>query len=117
MNSSCFFFIVLVEISSSVNGFVVVKPTFIKFDSLRNFEPYQDWRTSTSLTHMHNKSFRKISQLVKFRLSSCDLSPPLKPVAGGSSKVRKTSYTHPNLILLVSMGSRRQEEDMRKDPI
>ena len=45
-----------------------------------------------------------------------DLSPPLKPVIGGSSKVRKMSYTHPNLILSVDMGSKRQEEEMIKDP-
>ena len=62
------------------------------------------------------QAFRKISQLVIFKLSSCDLSPPLKPEVGGSLKVHKMSYTHPNLISLVAMGSRRQEEDMRKDP-
>ena len=50
------------------------------------------------------------------KLSSCDLSPPLKPVIGGSSKVHKMSYIHPNSIPLVVMGSMRQEEDMRKDP-
>ena len=65
---------------------------------------------------MNTQAFRKISQLVNFKLSSCDLSPPFKPVAGGSSKVRKMSYTHPNLISSVAMGSRRQEEEMRKDP-
>jgi hypothetical protein len=47
-------------------------------------------------------------------LSSCDLSPPLKPAVGGSLKVQKMSYTHPNLIPSVSMGSSRQEEDMGK---
>ena len=66
---------------------------------------------------MHTQAFRKISQLVNFKLSSCDLSPPLKPVAGGSSKVRKMSYTHPNSNPSVAMGYRRQEEEMRKDPI
>ena len=66
--------------------------------------------------HMNTQAFRKIAQLVIFKLSSCDLSPPLKPIADGSSKVCKMSYTHPNLILLVAMDSRRQEEDMRKDP-
>ena len=86
------FFWVLVKISSSVHGFVVVQPMFTKFDSFSNFEPYQDWKTSTSLTHMHTQAFKKISQLVNFKLSSCDLSPPLKPVAGGSSKFRKMSY-------------------------
>jgi hypothetical protein len=62
---------------------------------------------------MHSQAFRKISQLVIFKLSSCDLSPPLKPVTGGSSKVHKMSYTHPNSIPSVAMGSRRQEEEMR----
>ena len=67
---------------------------------------------------MHTQSFEKISQLVNFKLSSCDLSPPLKlTVGGGSLKVHKISYTHPNFIPLVAMGSRRKEEEMRKDPI
>ena len=66
---------------------------------------------------MHTQTFRKISQLVNFKLSSCDLSPPLKHVAGRSLKVRKMSYTHPNSIPSVAMGSRRQEEEMRKEPI
>ena len=48
---------------------------------------------------MHTQAFGNISQFVIFKLSSCDLSPPLKPVTGGSLKVRKMSYTHPNLIL------------------
>ena len=65
---------------------------------------------------MNTQAFKNISQLVIFKLSSCDLSPPLEPVTGGSSKVRKMSYTHPNLIPLVAMGSRRKEEEMRKDP-
>ena len=97
MNSSCFF-LVLVEISSSVHGFLAVQPMFTKSDSLSNFEPYQDWKISTSLTHMHTEFFRKIPQLVNFKLSSCDSSPPLRLVVGGSSKVHKMSYTHPNLI-------------------
>ena len=100
-----------------MHGFVVVQPMFTKFDSLSNFEPYQDWNTSTSLTHMHTQDFGKISQLVNFKLSSCDLSPPLKPVASGCSKVHKMSYTHTNLIPLVAMGSKRQEEEKKKDPI
>ena len=57
------------------------------------------------------------SQLVIFKLSSCDLSPPLEPVTGGSLKVRKMSYTQPNSILSIDMGSRRKEEDMSKDPL
>jgi hypothetical protein len=65
---------------------------------------------------MHTQDFRNISQLVIFKLSSCDLSPPLKSITGGSSKVRKMSYTHPNSILFVSVGSRRKEEEMRRDP-
>ena len=56
-----------------------------------------------------------ISQLVNFELLPCDLSPPLKHVADGSSKVRKMSYTHPNSIPSVSMDSRRKEEEMKKD--
>ena len=64
----------------------------------------------------HSSFQKKISQLVIFKLFSCDLSPPLKPITGGSSKVHKMSYTHPNLIPSVDMGSRRQEEEMRKDP-
>ena len=116
MSSSCFF-LVLVEISSFVHGFVVVQPMFTKSDSLRNFEAYQDWNKSTSLTHMHIQTFGNISQLVNFKLSSCDLSPPLKPITGGSLKVRKMSYTHPNSISSVDMGSRRKEEEMRKDQI
>ena len=100
-----------------MHGFVVVHPMFPNSNSLRNFEQYQDWNTSTSLSHMYTQAFRKISQLVNFKLSYCDLSPPLKPIAGGSLKVRKMSYTHPNLIMSVAMGYRRQEEEMRKDPI
>jgi hypothetical protein len=65
---------------------------------------------------MNTQAFRKISQLVLFKLSSCDLSHPLKPVTGGSSKFHKTGYTHPYLIPSVDMGSRRKEEEMRKDP-
>jgi hypothetical protein len=107
---------VLVEISSFVHGFVVVQPMFTKSDSLRNFDPYQYWKTSTSLTHIHTQDFRDISQLVIFKLSSCDLSPALNPVIGRSSKVRKMSYTHPNSIPSVAMGSWRQEEEIRKDP-
>ena len=95
---------------------MVVQPMFTKVDRLRNIEPYQDCETSTSLTHMHTQAFRNISQLVNFKLSSCDLSPSLKPITGGSSKVSKMSYTHPNLVSSVAMGSRRQEEEMRKDP-
>ena len=100
-----------------MHGFVAIHPMFTKSNSLRNFDPYQDWNTSTSLTHMHTQAFGKISQLLNFKLSSSELSPPLKPVASGSLKVHKMSYTHQNLIPIVYMGSRRQEEDISKDPI
>jgi hypothetical protein len=65
---------------------------------------------------MHSQSFKKISQLLNFKLFPCDLSPPLKLAVGGFSKDRKMSYTHPNSIPSVAMGSRRQGEEMRKDP-
>ena len=64
---------------------------------------------------MNTQAFRKISQLVIFKLSSCDLSPPLEPVTSESLKLCKMSYTHPNLIPLVAMGSRRQDDEMIKD--
>ena len=89
---------------------------FIKFYSLRNYESHQNGISSSWLTHMNTQAFRKISQLVIFKLSSCDLSPPLEPVTGGSSKVHWMSYTHTNSIPSVAMGFRRQEEEMRKDP-
>jgi hypothetical protein len=59
---------------------------------------------------MHTQAFRKISQVVNFKLFPCDLSPPLKPAVGGFSKDRKMSYTHPNSIPSVAMGSRRHVE-------
>ena len=65
---------------------------------------------------MPTQAFRNISQLVNFKLFPCDLSPPLKPIVGGFSKDCKMSYTHPNLITSIAMGSRRKEEEMRKDP-
>ena len=65
---------------------------------------------------MHTQDFRKISQLVNFESFPCDLSPPLKPAFCGFLKDRKMSYTHQNLIMFVVMGSRRQEEEMIKDP-
>jgi hypothetical protein len=71
---------------------------------------------SSYLTHMHTQAFKKISQLVIFKLSSCDLSPPREPITGESSNVHKMSYTHPNSIPSVAMGSMRREEEMRKDP-
>ena len=65
---------------------------------------------------MHTQAFGKISKLVNFELLPCDLSPPLNPPVGGFSKDRKMSYTHPNSISSVAMGSRRREEKMRKCP-
>ena len=114
MNWSLFFW-VLVAFSSFVHGFEAVQPMFTKIDILRNYESHQDWISSSWLTHMNTQAFRKISQLVIFRLSSCDLSPPLKPIVGGSSKVHKMSYTHPNSIPSVAMGYRRQEEEIWKN--
>ena len=83
---------------------------------LSNSDLHQDCKSSSRIIDMHTQAFKKISQLVIFKLSSCDLSPPLEPVTGESSKLHKMGYTHPNSILSVSMGSRRQEEEMRKDP-
>ena len=88
-----------------------------KFDSLSTYESHQDWKSSIWIIHMHTQAFGKISSLVIFRLSSCDSSPPLKLVVGGSSKVHKMSYTNPNLIMSISMSSMRQEEEMGKRPI
>ena len=89
---------------------------FIKFDGESNDESHRYVITSSYLTHLHTQAFRKISQVVILKLSSCDSSPPLEPVTGESSNDHKMSYTHPNLILLVAMGYRRQYEEMRKDP-
>ena len=106
MNSSCFFW-VLVEISSSVHGFGVVQPMFTKFEQL--------WLTSRFQikfkTHPYaHSSFQKDFTTCKFQAISLWPSPPLKPVVGGFSKDLKMSYTHPNSIPSVAMGSRRQEE-------
>jgi hypothetical protein len=99
-----------------MHGFGTVLPIFTKFESLSNYDLHQDCKLSSRLIHMHNQAFRKISQLVNFKLFPCDLSPPLKPVVGVFLKDRKMSCTHPNSIPSVSMGSRRQEEEMRKYP-
>lgn len=105
-----------VAISTTVHGFEVVQPMFIKFNNSSKHESHQDVIPSSYLTHFHTQDFRKISQLVIFKLSSCDSSPHLEPIIGESSNMHKMSYTHPNLIMLVSMGSRRREEEMRKYP-
>ena len=65
---------------------------------------------------MHISSSGKFSSFVIFRLSSCDSSPPLRLVVGGSLKVHKMSYIHPNLILSVAMSSMGQDEEMGKNP-
>ena len=108
MNSS-WFFQVFDEISSIVHGFEVVQPMFIKFNNSSNHKSHWDVIPSSYLTHLHTQAFIKISQVVIFKLSSCDSSPPLKPITGESSNVHKMSYTHPNSIPSISMGSRRWE--------
>ena len=103
MNPS-WFFRVLVAFSSSVHGFEVVQPMFIKFDSSSNYESHRDGISSSWLTHINTQAFRKISQLVIFKLPSCDLSPPPKPITGGSSKVHRMSYNHPKLNSVICYG-------------
>jgi hypothetical protein len=88
MNSS-YFFRVFVSISSTVHGFGVIQPMFIKFNNLRNYESHRDVIPSSYINHMHTQALRKISQLVIFKLSSCDSSPPLEPVTSESSNVHK----------------------------
>jgi hypothetical protein len=90
-----------------VHGFGVVQPMFIKFNNSRNYESHRDVIPSSYLTHMHTQAFRKISQLVIFKLSSCDSSPHLELISGESSNAHNMSYTHPNSIPSVAMGSRR----------
>ena len=96
--------------------FLAVQPLLNKFESLSTCESHQNWESSTWLTQMHIQSFRKISSLVSLRLSFCDPSPPLKLIVGGSSKVNKKCYTHPNSIPSVSMSSMSQKEEMGKNP-
>ena len=97
MNSS-YFFRVFDEISSTVHGFKAVRPMFTKFDSSSNHETHWDVIPSSYLTHLNTQAFRKFSQVVIFKLSSCDSSPPLKPATGESSNDHRMSYTHPNSI-------------------
>jgi hypothetical protein len=99
-----------------VHGVEAIQPTFIKINSLNNHESHRDVIPSSYLTHLHTQDFRKISQVVIFNLSSCDSSPPLEPITGESSNGHKRSYTHPNSIPSIDMGSRRREEEMGKDP-
>ena len=99
-----------------MHGFEAIQPIFIKFDSSSNHESHQDMIPSSYLTHLHTQAFENFSQVVIFKLSSCDSSPPLEPITGESLNIHKMSYTNPNLILSVDMGSWRREEEMRKDP-
>ena len=87
------------KISSTMHGFEVVHPMFIKINNSSNHESHQDVIPSSYLTQLHTQSFRKISQVVIFKLSSCDSSPPLEPVTGESSNDHRMSYTHQNSIL------------------
>ena len=97
MNSSLFFR-VFDEISSTVHGFEVVEPMFIKFDSSSNNETHRDVIPSSYLTYLNTQAFRKFLQVVIFKLSTCDSSPPLEPVTGKSSNDHRMSSTHPNSI-------------------
>ena len=81
-----------------MQGFDVVQPMLIKLNSSRNHESHWDVIPSSYLTHFHTQAFRNISQVVIFKLSSCDSSPPLESVIGESSNDHRMSYTHPNLI-------------------
>jgi hypothetical protein len=45
-----------------------------------------------------HSSFQKVLQVVIFKLSSCDSSPPLEPVTSESSNDHRMSSTHPNSI-------------------
>ena len=101
-------FRVFVIISSTVHGFGAIQRMFIKFNSSSSHESHRDVKPSSYLTHLQTQAFREISQVVIFKLSSCDSSPPLEPVTGESLNDHRMSYTHPNLIPLVAMGSRRQ---------
>ena len=87
---------------------------FNKFESLSTFESHQDLESSTWIIQIHIQAFINISSLVIFRLSSCDPSPPLRLTVGGSLKVLKMSYAHPNSIPLVAMSSMRKREEMSK---
>ena len=99
-----------------MHGFEVVEPMFIKFDSSSNNETHQDVIPSSYLTYLNTQAFIKFLQVVIFKLSPCDSSPPLEPVTGESSNDHKMRYTHPNSIPSVDMGSRRREEVMRENP-
>ena len=68
-----------------MHGFEAVGPMFIKFDSSRNNETHRDVIPSSCLTYLNTQAFRKFLQVVIFKLSSCDSSPPLEPVTGESS--------------------------------
>ena len=99
-----------------MHGFESVRTMFIKFERLSNHETHRYVIPGSYLTHFHTQAFRKFSEVVIFKLSSCDSSPPLELVIGESSNDHRMSYSHPNSILLVVMGSRRWEVVMRKYP-
>ena len=86
-----------------MHGFEAVWPMFIKFDSLSNNETHRDVIPSSYLTYLNTQAFRNFLQVVIFKLSSCDSSPPLELVTGESSNDHKMSYTHPNSIPSVVM--------------
>ena len=99
-----------------MHGFGAIQPMFIKFNNLSNHESHRDVIPGSYLNHLRTQAFRKISQFVIFKLSSCDSSPPLEPITAESLNMHKMSYTHPNSIPSVDMGSRWREEKMSKDP-
>ena len=90
---------------------------FTKFESLSNYDLQQECKSSSRLIHMHTQAFKKISQLVNFKLFPCDLSPPLMLVVGGFSKDRKMSYTHSNFDFVSFYGFQEARERDEKRPI
>ena len=81
-----------------MHGFEAVEPMFIKFDSSSNNETHRDVIPSSYLTSLNTQAFRKFLQVVIFKLSPCDSSPPLELVTGESSNDHRMSSTHPNWI-------------------
>ena len=68
---------------------------------IRQFEHHETHRDvipSSYLTYLNTQAFRKFLEVVIFKLSSCDSSPPLEPVTGESSNDHRMSSTNPNLI-------------------
>ena len=114
---SSWFFQFLVKFSSPVHEFWLFSPfqQVCEFKYFFNAESHEDRESSSYLIKMHIQVSKEFSTLVIFRLSSCDLSPPLKLAIGGSLKVHKMSYTHPNSIPSVFMSYMRKREEMRKN--